>query len=122
MAHGLEATTKLKTITTVLSARSVPYGLVKCHLCLSQRHLLSKILATVTEALGRGDYTEQYDKIDSINALVTALEKLMKGVEGNVVLVIDGVDRQRGASSTLMSALARLGDMVGSFDVLYDWC
>jgi hypothetical protein len=46
-----------------------------------------------------------------------------KKMEGEVggdefVLVLDGIDRQREASQMLLAALARLGEMVGSFSLL----
>jgi origin recognition complex subunit 5 len=64
------------------------------------------------KALGETQTVEQYEKIDSINALVSGLQRLWRGREERFVLVLDGIDKQRGASSTLLPALARVGDVV----------
>ena len=56
-----------------------------------------------------------YDRIDSINALVSNLRKLFQAREEKLVLVIVGADQQRGATATLFPALARLGELVSPF-------
>lgn len=84
--------------------------------CLSQRHLLSKIFATCVHVLGRQSQVEQYDKIDSLNALLGNLRKLFEqaGERERLVLVLEDIDKQKQAGSALLPALARLGDQVCS--------
>jgi origin recognition complex subunit 5 len=55
---------------------------------------------------------EQYDRVDSLNGLTVGLQKLFQNYDQKLVLVLDGIDRQRGASPTLLPALTRLGDAV----------
>ena len=55
---------------------------------------------------------EQYDRLDSVNALAMNLEKLFRKQNRKIVLVLDEPDEQRGAVATLPPALARLGDLV----------
>jgi origin recognition complex subunit 5 len=64
------------------------------------------------KALGQLGALEQYDRVDSLNGLVVCLQKLFQDYDQKLVLVLDGIDRQRGASPTLLPALARLGDTV----------
>ena len=89
--------------------------IIKCRECLSQRHLLPKIFAAGLRALDAEGEAEQYDRIDSINALVVNLEKLFRKRNERMMVVLDAIDKQRGAGATLLPALARLGDLVGAF-------
>jgi hypothetical protein len=50
--------------------------------------------------------------VDSLNSLAAGLQKLLQNYGQNVVLVLEGIDRQRGASQTLLPALTRLGETV----------
>ena len=113
VAYGLEQTSKYGIVTAILQARSLKHAIVKCRECLSQRHLLTKIFAACLTTLGEDEEAEQYDRIDSINSLAVCLENLARKTQEKVILVLDGIDRQRGASATLLPSLARLGDLVG---------
>ena len=113
VAYGLEQTSKYEVVTAILEARSLKHAVVKCRECLSQRHLLTKIFAACLTTLGEDDTAEQYDRIDSINSLALCLEKLARKKQEKVILVLDGIDKQRGAITTLLPSLARLGDLVG---------
>ena len=55
---------------------------------------------------------EQYNRVDSLNGLAVSLQKILQDFDQKLVLVLDGIDRQRGSSATLLPALARLGDTV----------
>ena len=90
----------------------MPSATVKCKDCLSLRHLLSNILVACMKSTGQLDALEQYDRVENLNGLAVSLQKLLEGYHQQLVLVLDGIDRQRGSSPTLLPALARLGDTV----------
>ena len=141
MASGLDQSSKLQVITSCLAVRNFRSAIIKVRDCLSQRHLLSKIFAACVDALARQDEVDRgtdndgvdvqqlieegrYDRVDGINALVNNLRRLFEldarksGMEAprtKLVLILDGIDRLRGASTTLLPALARLGDLVRYF-------
>lgn len=117
VAYGLEGTNKLRCITSVLEARQRAYVLVQCADCLSQRHLLSKIFAVCIVALGEKEHIEEYGKIDTLNSLVVNLQKLFERTAGDaqcekLILVLNGIDEQRGGTATLLPSLARLPDLM----------
>ena len=112
VVYGLEATGKNAAVERVLYARQIPSATVKCTDCLSLRHLVSKIFVACVKATGRLEALEQYDRVDSLNGLAVSLQKLFQNYDQKLVLVLDGIDRQRGGSATLLPALARLGDAV----------
>lgn len=65
------------------------------------------------QALALESRVEQYGKVDSINALLENLQKLSRHAAGSrLVVVLEDVDKLKQAASTLLPALARLGDMV----------
>ena len=115
VAYGLEQTNKLEIIQAILKARSLKHVIIKCRECLSQRHLLPKIFASCLRALDPEGGAEQYDRVDSINALAVSLEKLFRKRGERITVVLDAIDKQRGAGATLLPALARLGNLVGAF-------
>ena len=63
-------------------------------------------------SLGIEEENEQFERIDSINALVVGLEKLFRKRDERLILVLDAIDEQKGAGVTLLPGLARLGDLV----------
>jgi hypothetical protein len=73
---------------------------------------LSKIFLTCVKATGQLEALEQYDRVENLNGLVVGLQKLLQEHDQKLVLVLDGIDRQRGASPTMFPSLARLGDAV----------
>jgi hypothetical protein len=73
--------------------------------------LLARIWASILRAVGKEkDEGVLSEKIDGIGALAVALERVLRD-EKKVVLILDGVDRGRGAGG-LVGALARMGDLV----------
>ena len=56
---------------------------------------------------------DDFDRIDSINSLAVSLENVFRKRTHKMILVLDAVDKQRGAGATLFPAVARLGDLVG---------
>ncbi|KIW79687.1 hypothetical protein Z517_06301 [Fonsecaea pedrosoi CBS 271.37] len=133
VAYGLESTSKTTAIVEVLRWREIPHGIVKSRECLSQRHLLSKIFAVCVAALGReqgqgqeNQTGQQFDRTDSINALVGNLRRLFERVvvdsksnqKNKFVAVIEDADALRQPGPTLLPALARLGDVIPGFSVI----
>lgn len=86
--------------------------MVKSRECLSQRHLLGKIFTACLHAVEQGEKVEDYDRIDSLNALSVNLQQLFQNTAGKVILVLDSIDEVKGAGSTMLPALARLADIV----------
>ena len=117
VVHGLEETHKTDVVTAVLEARRLRYVLVRAGECLSVRHLVGKLFAGCLRTLGCESDAEEYETVDSINALAVCLEKLFrKRPAEKVVVVLDGIDDMKATSTnlgtTLLPALARLGDVV----------
>ena len=81
------------------------------------RHLVGKLFAGCVRTLGCESDAEEYETVDSINALAVCLERLFrKRPKEKVVVVLDGIDDMKATSTslgtTLLPALARLGDVV----------
>lgn len=47
-----------------------------------------------------------------MNALSAKLQKLLQGRDGSLILVLDGIDKQRGLQAHTLPALARMNDIV----------
>ena len=112
MAYGPEETNKIPTIEYVLDRETIGYVAVDSRECLSQRHVLTKIFARCVTKLSKQDMLDKCDRLDNINALAGNLRKLFHGRKSRFVILLDNVDHSRGASSTLLPSLARLGDLV----------
>lgn len=126
VVHGISATCKSTVTQAVLSALDVPHAIVRCAECITGRHLLTKILWAALEAFGKTDEWERFGKgkCEHVSTLVVLLGEVLASAtttasEGRraekFVLVLDGIDRQREAPPTLLSALARLGEVVSLF-------
>lgn len=112
VVHGPRETYKSETLRHHLDEEGLDYAFVDCTECLSQRHLLARTFAQCIKKLGKQDELERYDRIDSINALSSNLKRLLDGRHERLLLVLAGIDEQKGASHTLLPALARLGERV----------
>ena len=77
-------------------------------------------MLAVKEAVEK-DGTVAFNDIDgrceSLSSLAMTLQRLLEHTQ-KFVLVFDGIDKQREAPSTLLPALARLGDIVRTSIVL----
>ncbi|RMZ91328.1 hypothetical protein DV736_g1416, partial [Chaetothyriales sp. CBS 134916] len=118
VAYGIEPTHKLEVITAVLETRQVRHVLVRCAECVSPRHLLNKIFTACLTWLDQQDEADEYDRIDSVNALAINLDKLFQKQKVRIVLVLDQLDDLMGASQMLLAALVRLPDTVSSVSLL----
>jgi hypothetical protein len=118
VVHGISATCKSTIIRGVLSTLEVPHAVVRSSECITGRHLLTKILWNTLEALGQKDEWEKFGKgrCEHVSTLAVLLEECLATrtpeKRGKFVLVLDEIDRQREAPHTLLSALARLGEIV----------
>jgi hypothetical protein len=105
-------------VSNVLSTIQVPHAIVRSPECITGRHLLTKILWAILDALGRRDEWERFGKgrCEHVSSLTVLLGECLASTPGKPVekfiLVLDGIDKQREAPPTLLSALARLGEVV----------
>lgn len=87
---------------------------------------MTKVLWATLEALGRQDEWEKFGKgrCEHVSTLAVLLAQCLGPVTGKAsekfVLVLDGIDKQREAPHTLLSAVARLGEVV-SYAPLTFW-
>lgn len=95
------------------------YAIIKSSECITGRHLLEQTVGAVARVL---EWKEKIGRCESLPQLVVELEKLLGNwnkhsprddSKQRLVLVFDGIDRQREAQPTLLPALARLGEIVG---------
>ena len=118
VVSGISATCKSTILRAVLSATKVPHTFVRSSECITGRHLLTKILWNTLEAIGQKEEWEKAGKgrCEHISGLSVLLEEALQAQSNRkghkFVLVLDEIDRQREASPTLLSALARLGEIV----------
>ena len=112
VAFGSEDIWIVETIKYVLKKQHIEHVTIDCRECLSQRHLLTKIFARCVRALGKEDQEDRYDRLDSINAIGSNLRRLLQHRKEKLVVILVAADQQRGATPTLLPALARLGDLV----------
>lgn len=116
IVYGLQGTGKLLTVRSVLEARQNTHAVVKSRECLSLRHLLSKIYTACVTAVCQGEddgAEEAYNsRSETVNALCVNLQRLLQGKGKDVVLVLEGLDKQRGLNPNTLPALARLSDIV----------
>ncbi|KAJ5676113.1 Origin recognition complex subunit 5 [Penicillium macrosclerotiorum] len=124
VVHGVSSTCKTTIIRSVLSTLEVPHAIVRSSECITGRHLLTKILWNTLEAVGRKDEWEKFGKgrCEHVCTLAVLLDECLAARapenKGKFVLVLDEIDRQREAPPTLLSALARLGEIIPSLCVV----
>ncbi|CEL06160.1 Putative Origin recognition complex subunit Orc5 [Aspergillus calidoustus] len=124
VVHGISATCKSTIVSNVLSTIQVPHAIVRSPECITGRHLLTKILWAILDALGRRDEWERFGKgrCEHVSSLTVLLGECLASTPGKPVekfiLVLDGIDKQREAPPTLLSALARLGEVIPSLSVV----
>ncbi|OKL57077.1 hypothetical protein UA08_07669 [Talaromyces atroroseus] len=131
--YGISATCKSTITRAVVGALQIPHAIIRCVECITARHLLTKILLETLKALHMEGEWERFGKgkcehVSTLLILLTDIIEVWKqrrddddnGVKnkGKLVLVLDGIDRQRDASQMLLAALARLGEMIPSLTVI----
>lgn len=93
------------------------YAIIKSAECITGRHLLEYTLGAVAKAL---KWEGKVSRCEGPLQLVVELQKFLEAwttgasliEKDRLVLVFDGIDRQRDAPMTLLPALARLGEVV----------
>ncbi|KAJ5644602.1 hypothetical protein N7507_010613 [Penicillium longicatenatum] len=124
VVHGVSATCKSTIVRGVLAALEAPHAVVRSTECITGRHLLTKILWNTLEAFDQKEEWEKFGKgrCEHVSTLVVLLEECLAArpaeKQGNFVLVLDEIDRQREVPPTLLSALARLGEIIPSLCVV----
>ncbi|KAL2852480.1 hypothetical protein BJY01DRAFT_232537 [Aspergillus pseudoustus] len=124
VVHGISATCKSTIVSNVLAILEVPHAIVRSPECITGRHLLTKILWAILDALGRRDEWERFGKgrCEHVSSLTVLLGECLASTPGKpaekFILVLDGIDKQREAPPTLLSALARLGEVIPSLSVV----
>ncbi|MCJ1382573.1 hypothetical protein MMC17_005686 [Xylographa soralifera] len=123
--HGLEATGKSLTAKVILNSLLVPFAIVRSKECITARHLLERTIIACKDALGKIDdgeaatHLSNFDgRCESLSSLTVQLER-MTTLQSKFILIFDGIDRQREAPSTLLPALARLGEIIPKLTVIF---
>lgn len=98
-----------------MKAAQVPHAIVDSRQCITGRQLLEQTLAATGEAIdeyhGGQESARSLGRCESLSTLQVQLGILLAGNK-RLVLVFDGIDRQREAPQTLIPALARFGELV----------
>lgn len=83
--------------------------------------MLERIVAASLDALEEFHHEKidrrPYARTENLSALCVNLGKMLEE-RGRFVLVLDAVDKLREPGGTLIAALARLGEVVGSYAIL----
>ena len=116
VVYGLQSTGKLHTVCSVLTARKIAHAVVRSNECLSLRHLWYKIYTACITAVSRDEDDNAgaalESRTESVHALSVNLQRLLGGRDEKLVLVLEGIDNQRGLNSNTLPAVARLSDIV----------
>ena len=110
VVYGIRGSGKLTTVSSVLEARQIQYAIIRSEECLSLRHFLSSIQRACHGS--NGQLRQEDSQVESVNALCASLERARRYEDERFVLILDGVDKQRGLHPTTLPALVRLGDRV----------
>ncbi|PGH23172.1 hypothetical protein AJ80_02809 [Polytolypa hystricis UAMH7299] len=136
IVHGPSHTGKSSVLHAVLDAYSAadatsfPYTFVKCAECITARHLLVKILASVVAVLrdnasGGEEGGEWIDDLarsrcEHISVLVNVLgDALARAGEDKFVLVLDDVDALREGGMMLLAGLTRVAESIPSLTIIF---
>ncbi|KAL8682382.1 MAG: hypothetical protein Q9186_001572 [Xanthomendoza sp. 1 TL-2023] len=117
LLHGTEATGKSLTINALLQTLEHPSAIIRSRECITTRHLLERTLTEVQNALG--NTAPSIDgRCENISTYLVQLQRLLQGRK-RFILVFDNIDRQREAAPTLLSALARLGELIPNLTTVF---
>ncbi|EEH43450.2 uncharacterized protein PADG_08375 [Paracoccidioides brasiliensis Pb18] len=145
IVHGPQNSGKSSVLAALLAAYNEPHtedtapnshlpcAVVKCAECITSRHLLGKLVATVVSSASTSvsfpdeharrawmEHTLSKAKCDHISLLPGVLRDVLDSAEcGKFVLVMDGVDNLREGGQVLLAALGRLGELVPSICVVF---
>jgi origin recognition complex subunit 5 len=114
VVHGLSSTGKSAIVEAVAEQSGTPFAIIQSRECITARHLLEKA-ASVSAAACRpllGDAgASAPQRCENVNSLAAHLERILRQVP-KLILVFDGIDKQRETQPTLIPGLARLGSIV----------
>lgn len=122
--YGTEATGKSAITAQLLADLSshldgaLSHAIVNAAQCITARHLFERIVGAVADALKWEDGvgSARGRRCETLAQLAVELSVMLKYPERDprwrFVLVLDAVDRQRDAPTTLLPALARLSEIV----------
>lgn len=106
-------------ISTEQHAGGFQAAVVNSVQCITGRHLFERIIGAVADALQWEDVPRRCESLAQLTVeLVKMLKYPARDPRWRFVLVLDAVDRQRDAPSTLLPALARLSEIVSAFGIL----
>jgi origin recognition complex subunit 5 len=115
VVHGLRGTGKSSVVEAVLKYVGTPNAIVQSRESITSRHLLEKAAfasaATCRSFLGDVSVPASQPRCESVNSLATHLERILRQVP-KLILVFDGIDKQREAQPSLIPGLVRLGSIV----------
>ncbi|KAF3120591.1 hypothetical protein TWF569_003100 [Orbilia oligospora] len=117
--YGTEATGKSTIVKAVLEEFEIPYAYVSCKECITARHVFEKAYTSCDALISPSNGEERGRQIrpDSVNALAGQLQKLIPS-SGKIVLVLDAIDKQREVTPTMLSGLARIGEVIKNLTVI----
>ncbi|KAK6357016.1 hypothetical protein TWF718_001347 [Orbilia javanica] len=117
--YGTEATGKSTIAKAVLDEFEIPYAYVSCKECVTARHVFEKAYTSCDALItpSNGEDKGRQVRPDSVNALAGQLQKLIPN-SGKIVLVLDAVDKQREMTPTMLSGLARIGEVIKNLTVI----
>ncbi|KAL6073553.1 Origin recognition complex subunit 5 [Balamuthia mandrillaris] len=109
--HGPRGTGKTSVVKAVLQSKSIPFALVNCLSCHTERLLFECCLAELDESRN-----EKQDRCVNASSFVSQLRAFLsrRANEERVYLVFDEVERLRTVSPQLLSFLPRLAEMTSS--------
>ena len=113
-------------VKNTLAAIGTIHAIIPSQECVTVRHLLERTVAACQEAVAfeaeDGLRREIVGRCENVGMLAIQLQRLLEGMPGKLVLVFDGVDRQREAPPTLLPGLARLGEEVRDHFLHVEYC
>lgn len=127
VVHGLEATGKTSVVRELLIRNGSTSVIINCAECITVRHLLERTTADCVDAAAMAAGTspdgdsidrKRYARCETVSALNAHMQGLVD-LLGPLVLVFDGIDRMRDATSALLPALARVAEAVSSHAFSY---
>ncbi|KAK4223032.1 putative origin recognition complex subunit orc5 protein [Podospora fimiseda] len=116
--YGTESTGKTAITTALLSKldNTLKHAIINSAECITARHLYESVVSKVSQAI---QWSFPPTKCETVSQLVVELSKMLDANSSRFVLVFDGIDRQREAPHTLLSALARLSEIIPSLTTLF---
>jgi len=101
----------------LLETLGTTHAIINSRECITARHLFERTIASCADVIGdpvvETINRDGFGRCENISVLTVQLQLLLNGRQ-KFILVLDGIDRQREASPTLLPALARLGEIVWS--------